>query len=326
MKHILITLLLITVCRLSFSQDIDFEKNVHLRGTNEFIHDGILWIGDSIGGGEKLNFMFTEVDTFKLVNNLLNELHFLKHASIRLHNIYVGSQPIFKSDGLYDTKFSTLSFREPPVQSPFPGNFILATDELSSEGSGITGNGATVTIWSPGDEIRQNTGIFANLVVLDEDLFEDGDTNPYNNNSIVAYLNPAGVWTVSDNKRKENIQEINESLEIINQLKSYNYNYKLSDKEKSKKHKSIKASGLMAQEVITLIPEAVNRTSDDEYFVNYSMITPYLVRAIQEQQEIITSLQEINQQLENNQLLIENRLKSLESISTNSSLASKNNE
>lgn len=229
MKELIHILLIILISQLSIGQDIDFERNLNLRGKDALIHDGRLWITDSTGNNAKTNFMFLENDTFKLFSNQLNQFHFLKEGNLRLLNLPTNSTINLKSDGIYNTESSILSFHDPGPLS-VPGDFILGTNEFAVESSGISGNGATVTIWSPGDEIRSGTGISANLVILDEDAFLDSDANPYNNGAIVAYLNTSGIWTVSDKKRKENIRELNQSLEIVKKLQSYKYSYAISDK------------------------------------------------------------------------------------------------
>ncbi len=174
------------------------------------------------------------------------------------------------------------------------GNFLLATAENLIDGSGISGNGETLTLWSPGDA---HGGVTAFLQILDEDRMDSDDINPYDNNARILYLNDSGVWTLSDRNRKTNIRPIYKSLSKVLKMKSYAYNYKITESEKLKDQESLAAVGLMAQDLENIIPQAVNKTTDGAYFVNYSMITPLLVEAIKEQQEMIKKQSELIERL-----------------------------
>lgn len=202
---------------------------------------------------------------------------------------------------------------------PFPllsGRFTLATTDSLVDGSGIHGNGATLTLWSAGDPVDDfDNSINAQLFVLDEDRMDDNDTNPYNDGAVVAYLTQAGVWTVSDQNKKENIKKLDiGAIQKITALNAYSYQYKRNARELEKSQIPERAMGLMAQELEQVIPEAVNKTKDGEYFVNYNMVTPVLIEAIKEQQKIIDQLKEEKniQSAENQQL--KSRIEKLENV------------
>lgn len=175
--------------------------------------------------------------------------------------------------------------------------FILASREDGFESSGLYGDGDAVTIWSPGDA-PVGAGVTGHLYILDEDLWND-DANPFNNGALQAYVNTAGTWTVSDRNRKSNIKKYEKALPRIQKMNAYSYEYKLSAKELEKGQVPIAAVGLMAQEIEKIVPEAVNVTTSGEYFVNYNMVTPVLVEAIKEQQELIRKLEARITALEN---------------------------
>lgn len=192
------------------------------------------------------------------------------------------------------------------------GRFILATTDSLGDGSGIHGNGNAITLWSPGDDLDQ-LNVNAYLVILDEDLMGLNDTNPYNDGATVAYLNTSGVWTVSDRNRKEEIQKLDSgALQKVKNLNAYRYQYKETARELEKKNLQSKVIGLMAQELEKIIPEAVNKTSDGEYFVNYNMVTPLLVEAIKEQQQIIEKMINEQKSVEQENSILWERLNALE--------------
>jgi hypothetical protein len=102
-----------------------------------------------------------------------------------------------------------------------------------------------------------------------------------------------GVSTTSDLRKKDNITTISRGLETVLELNPVFFTWK--DKSDSKRH-----IGLIAQEVILLLPEVVD-TSDDEnntMGINYSGLVPVLIKAIQEQQMQIDELQKKNNELQ----------------------------
>lgn len=74
-----------------------------------------------------------------------------------------------------------------------------------------------------------------------------------------------------------------------------------------------KSIGLIAQEVQELFPVLVN--SDDEYLsISYSELSVIAIKAIQEQQEIINSLDSQLQQSESTNQALEKRISQLEQL------------
>ncbi len=158
--------------------------------------------------------------------------------------------------------------------------FIIAGDEVTDESTGIYGCGDVTAIWNPGDG---EDGLKAALFVLDQDDWDDNDTNPYNNTAVVAYLNVAGTWIASDINCKQNIEPLLGATDALMHINGYTYEYKLSQAEIAKGQEPVRVAGLIAQEVIEVLPEAVNVSDSGEHFMNYDIITPLLVEALKEQ-------------------------------------------
>jgi hypothetical protein len=173
--------------------------------------------------------------------------------------------------------------------------FLVASREGISETSGIYGDGNAVSIWSPGDS--QSGQPAAYLYILDEDLWP-ADNNPYNEGALKAYVSTSGVWTVSDQDKKENIEKVTNALDRISMLNAYKYDFKRSQKEIEKNSETHTAVGIMAQELKQVIPEAVQMNDEGDHFVNYDMISPILIEAIKEQQAIIDHQSKLIKQLE----------------------------
>lgn len=172
------------------------------------------------------------------------------------------------------------------------GYFLMATAETQNETAGIRGDGNNVSIWSPGDGGRQ-------LRILDEDSWFDNNGNPYDNAAEVAYIaNNGQYFQVSDRNKKENIQKIQNATSKITQISGYTYQFKLKPTEVEKGEKPTVSSGVLAQEIETVLPEAIQKNEYGEYFVDYAAITPLLIEAIKEQNTKIQLLEQRLQQLE----------------------------
>lgn len=182
-------------------------------------------------------------------------------------------------------------------------DFMLSSKEGATETAGIYGDGNAISMWSAGDA---NQGQAAALVYfLDEDNFDGSNTNPYDASSLApfavalkSYITPAGAYfQVSDKNKKENIQKIENATEKINQISGYTYQFKLAASEIKKGDKPIKSSGVLAQEIEKILPEAVQKNANGDYFVDYAAISPLLIEAIKEQNAKIKSLENINAEI-----------------------------
>ena len=110
-----------------------------------------------------------------------------------------------------------------------------------------------------------------------------------------------GVLLTSDERLKENILQLENSLTKIMSLNPVSFDYKplpipndpeLKSEIERLNLKKMDKVGFLAQELITVIPEAVEyNQKDDTYYVDYLSLIPQLVKAIQEQQEQINELQ-----------------------------------
>ena len=100
--------------------------------------------------------------------------------------------------------------------------------------------------------------------------------------------------TSSDERLKENIVDMPSQLENILKVQPRQFDWK--------KHGNT-ANGFIAQELYETYPEAVTVGLEDEtqdpWSVDYGRLTPYMIKAMQEQQEIIESLKARIAALEN---------------------------
>ncbi len=111
-----------------------------------------------------------------------------------------------------------------------------------------------------------------------------------------------GVTYSSDERFKQNITPITSALQKLMQINGVEYEMKT--KEFSKKHFTAgRQIGLLAQNVETVIPEAVNE-KDGYKGVDYARLVPLLIEAVKEQNKKI-ELQQI--EIDNLKRIIQNR-------------------
>ena len=102
-----------------------------------------------------------------------------------------------------------------------------------------------------------------------------------------VYLASGGTsWTSgSDERIKENLVPISDALNKVSSLRSFTGNY-IKDETKTSK------AFLIAQDVLKVLPEAVDTTNPDEYGLSYTDIIPLLVASIKELNAKVTALEE----------------------------------
>jgi len=88
----------------------------------------------------------------------------------------------------------------------------------------------------------------------------------------------------SDARLKKDIEPLDNSLDLLQQLNGYHYHWKDAQRDQEMQ------TGLLAQEVEKLMPELVKEDADGVKSVNYSGMIPYLLEAIKQQQKQIDEL------------------------------------
>ncbi len=93
------------------------------------------------------------------------------------------------------------------------------------------------------------------------------------------------IAPASDRRLKENIVLLQNTLEKLNKINGYNYNY-ISDEEKRIQ------IGVIAQELEKVFPELVVNDENGYKRVRYDGLVPVLIEALKEQQSVINDLNE----------------------------------
>ena len=104
-----------------------------------------------------------------------------------------------------------------------------------------------------------------------------GSVTIWAQNDIVAY---------SDIRVKDNIEVVTNAIEKIQAIRGVTFTRKdANDKDRNKRH-----AGVIAQEVLNVLPEVVTGTDEDMYSVAYGNMAALFIEAIKEQQKQIEDL------------------------------------
>ena len=109
----------------------------------------------------------------------------------------------------------------------------------------------------------------------------------------------------SDKRLKDNLKKIKSPLRKILQIGGYTFNWndKAPEWTKDKEYKSeaglLKDVGVIAQDIVKVVPEAVHKRENGFLSVKYDKIVPLLIEGIKEQQTQIEELKKRINNLEN---------------------------
>lgn len=154
------------------------------------------------------------------------------------------------------------------------------------------------TIKDPGNPIVMGTGSVTRVQSIGRPLMlGSGDCQLVGVYSTRFYSSSAtGISSLSDERYKTNIRPIEASLEKIKQINTVRFDYVQKDKLPEKVVDSTRSNrvGFIAQELREVLPEAVDYDPYERvYTVDYSVVIPFLVKAIQEQQAEIEALKRL---------------------------------
>jgi hypothetical protein len=125
-----------------------------------------------------------------------------------------------------------------------------------------------------------NTNTWSFLIGSDNNFYVG-----YNGSSRGQFNNSSGAYTaLSDQRLKKNIASVSYGLDSVMSLNPVEYNM-VDELDESQKH-----LGFIAQEASQVLPSTVSEFPDGTLGMDRTEIIPVLVKAIQEQQAIITDL------------------------------------
>lgn len=102
--------------------------------------------------------------------------------------------------------------------------------------------------------------------------------------------------SLSDGRFKTNVATIEDALAIVEKMRGVRYDWRAADfPERS--FESGRQTGFIAQELATVLPEAVSQDSNGIYSVAYAKVVPVLVEAMKEQQQRLEAKDEETRRL-----------------------------
>jgi len=105
-----------------------------------------------------------------------------------------------------------------------------------------------------------------------------------------------GMCSPSDLRLKKGVEPLLGALSLVNTLRPVHFDWR-TEEFPARRLPSGTQTGLIAQDVLSVFPEAVTQGSDGMYAVDYARLTPLLIGAIQEQQTQIDELKALVNQL-----------------------------
>ena len=157
---------------------------------------------------------------------------------------------------------------------------MIPTYKLEVEGTfGVSGNSEFGGGYgSTGVDISS-----AGVISADGDIRSDGN--------VVAYYS-------SDIRLKENLIIIDNAIDKINQLSGYTFKWKDTEDRPEELYNEREA-GIIAQDVVKVLPEAVKERSDGYLAIKYEQMIPLLIEGVKGQQKQIEDLQQQIKEIKN---------------------------
>ena len=130
-------------------------------------------------------------------------------------------------------------------------------------------------------EARRNTSTSALMVKADGNVGINDSTPSYTLDVNGTIRATGDVIEFSDARVKENVETVSNALDKVKAMRGVGYNKIGSEK---------RSVGVIAQEMLEVLPEVVHQDSDGMYSVAYGNLVGVLIEAMKEQQAQIDEL------------------------------------
>jgi trimeric autotransporter adhesin len=192
-----------------------------------------------------------------------------------------GSTPVAPQAKISAINAASSDARTDLAFSTYTGLALTERMRIDSSGRVLVG----LTSWAGG---ATNAGVAIKSTSNSSSIFafyiDNTSSNILNVRCDGSTYNTTGVWgTISDQRLKENIVDATPKLNNLLQLKVRNFNF-TDDENKTKQ------IGFVAQEIEQVFPSLVSEDAEGTKAVKTTVLLPMLVKAIQEQQAMITEL------------------------------------
>jgi hypothetical protein len=168
----------------------------------------------------------------------------------------------------------------------------IASGDLTFSGTVDITNGATSALNVTNGATFGNTVVVGGAVTINNGALQinnsasEGVFQCGTNGNLIVAGDITSVGTISDERLKENVVRLNNSLEKVTQINGYNFNFKDKPDETM--------LGVIAQEIEKVLPEVVYEfEKEDKTYkaVRYENIVPLLIEAIKDLKEKVDDLE-----------------------------------
>jgi len=160
-------------------------------------------------------------------------------------------------------------------------NTILGGVKIGS-GISVDINGVISTVNNgtlTGSGVSSRIAYFSGTSVLTSNAALTFNGNTFYVDGDITTTGDITAFYTSDNRLKENVATISGALDKVGRLNGVTFNW---NDLAIGKDTSIREAGVLAQEVYSVLPEAVSLRDNGYYAVNYDKIVPLLIEAIKE--------------------------------------------
>lgn len=168
----------------------------------------------------------------------------------------------------------------------------IASGDLTFSGTLDITNGATSALNVTNGATFGNTVVVGGAVTINNGILQinnsasEGVFQCTTAGNLIVAGDITSVGTISDERLKENVVRLNNSLEKVTQINGYNFNFKDNPDETM--------LGVIAQEIEKVLPEVVYEfEKEDKTYkaVRYANIVPLLIEAIKDLKEKVDDLE-----------------------------------
>lgn len=201
-----------------------------------------------------------------------------------IHTTFQGSQYIsYDGNGQYTLNYPDPFRTNTPNNSWSwnPSDFVIAVGEQAQDVGGDKTFKNAVNFEGPVQFDPSKRWYFkdGDLVLIAQQSVDDVGSFTFGQNGSFTASND--ITAFSDRRLKENIEPIQDALSKVNKLTGYTFNKKGDNKRRT---------GVIAQEVKEVLPEAVDENDEGTMSVAYGNMVGLLIQAVNELQEEVNDL------------------------------------
>jgi LysM repeat protein len=267
--------------------------------TSEYVITGNLTVGNTVTAPVNTDVIIFDDGTrlssnVQIVNSYLHANGGFNHANSSFDHANAAFDKANSSNVLAQNAFNKANSSNVLAQAAFDyANTIASGGEVSGENVTVlytvTGNNLVANISITTTDITVTSNVTTSNIVVSNNVTVSKNVAANNisaSNNITAILVSATDFnTTSDVALKTNMQQITNSLEVLEQLTGFVFNWKSDGKI---------SYGVSAQQVEQILPDLVRMRDDGFKGVNYLNLIAFLIEAIKELKKEVMEIKNNN--------------------------------